>query len=249
MSTSAQINANRINAQKSTGPKTEQGKSIVSKNAVKHGLFSNQALIPGETIDEFNLNREQLLEELNPVTKMELILAERIINLTWRLKRIERFQNIVIDTMIDRELNNPLKNLTKNMVPERFRKTEEQENNSDFVVGNAIVNDYSHERVLDRLSIYERRIENSLFKTINELKKMKMIRQLENKTQDISGKTEDKENNFVLNSVRAANGAAGMNFTHFNEQRKSNNEQLFKNEKQSQFNRGSSLDARISIKE
>ena len=103
MASQAQINANRENAKKSTGPKTQEGKEIVSKNAIKHGLFSNQALITGENLDQYNLNRDQLLEELNPATKMELILAERIVNLTWRLKRIERFQNIVIDAMIEQE--------------------------------------------------------------------------------------------------------------------------------------------------
>ncbi len=38
MTTQAQIEANRKNAQKSTGPKSRQGKDTVSQNAVKHGL-------------------------------------------------------------------------------------------------------------------------------------------------------------------------------------------------------------------
>src|SRR5207244_3680634 len=40
MSTSAQIEANRANSLKSTGPKTEEGKAISSRNALKHGFFS-----------------------------------------------------------------------------------------------------------------------------------------------------------------------------------------------------------------
>ncbi|MHC4331688.1 MAG: hypothetical protein ACYSWW_26580 [Planctomycetota bacterium] len=39
MSTEAQVNANRENAKKSTGPRTPEGKTAVSQNAVKHGLF------------------------------------------------------------------------------------------------------------------------------------------------------------------------------------------------------------------
>jgi len=48
MSTKAQIKANQQNAQKSTGPQTVEGKTIVSQNAVKHGLFAAEAVIKGE---------------------------------------------------------------------------------------------------------------------------------------------------------------------------------------------------------
>jgi hypothetical protein len=48
MSTEAQIKANRENAQKSTGPKTAEGKTVVSQNVVKHGLLSCQAAISGK---------------------------------------------------------------------------------------------------------------------------------------------------------------------------------------------------------
>jgi hypothetical protein len=47
MSTKAQINANRQNAQKSTGPQTAQDKAVVSQNALKHGLFTD-SVIKGE---------------------------------------------------------------------------------------------------------------------------------------------------------------------------------------------------------
>ncbi len=53
MSTTEQINANRQNAQKSTGPKTNEGKAAVSKNAVKHGLFAAEAVIEGENQTEY----------------------------------------------------------------------------------------------------------------------------------------------------------------------------------------------------
>ena len=47
MSTKAQIKANQQNAQKSTGPQTAEGKTVVSQNAIKHGLFTD-SVIKGE---------------------------------------------------------------------------------------------------------------------------------------------------------------------------------------------------------
>ena len=48
MSTEKQTAANRRNAEKSTGPKTEAGKKRSSQNAFKHGSRSNQMIVPGE---------------------------------------------------------------------------------------------------------------------------------------------------------------------------------------------------------
>ena len=180
MATQAQINANRKNSQKSTGPKTIEGKKAVAKNALKHGLFTNEAIIAGESLQDYNTLREKTLDELSPVGNMETILAERIVSLTWRLKRVERFQSIVIDAMIDKKLNSPVANLAKKMIPSQLRsEQEEEQDNIDSTLGKVIISDYSSSRVLDRLSIYERRIENSLFKTINELRRTQLLREME----------------------------------------------------------------------
>ena len=61
MASDAQIVANRLNAQKSTGPRTAEGKAVVSQNAVKHGLLARQAVIVGEDPGEFEFYREQML--------------------------------------------------------------------------------------------------------------------------------------------------------------------------------------------
>ena len=88
MTTKAQITANRTNAQKSTGPRTNQGKAAASQNSVKHGLLARSNVIMSESQEEFDLHRDLLLEELAPATPMESILAERIVSLSWRLARI-----------------------------------------------------------------------------------------------------------------------------------------------------------------
>ena len=49
----AQLAANRANAQKSTGPRTEEGKAASSQNAVKHGLYAYTDVLEGETREAF----------------------------------------------------------------------------------------------------------------------------------------------------------------------------------------------------
>ncbi|MHC4750707.1 MAG: hypothetical protein ACYTFW_12625, partial [Planctomycetota bacterium] len=71
MSTEAQINANQQNSQKSTGPRTAEGKAAVSQNAVKHGLFASEAVIKGENEADFDLFSKEMLSELAPVGFME----------------------------------------------------------------------------------------------------------------------------------------------------------------------------------
>ena len=99
MSTEAQIIANRRNARKSTGPRSRKGKNAISKNAVKHGLMARQAVIGSESQGDFSLYREQMLAELAPVGPMESMLGERIVTLSWRLKRAGRVQKQTIDAL------------------------------------------------------------------------------------------------------------------------------------------------------
>lgn len=92
MSSSKQIATNRLNAQKSTGPKTEEGKSLVAKNAIKHGLLSNELILLGEDASALDELRENLMETLAPYGTLEQLLAKRIVSLAWRLIRAERIE-------------------------------------------------------------------------------------------------------------------------------------------------------------
>lgn len=49
----AQVSANRRNARRSTGPRTAAGQASSSQNAVSHGLFAREALMPGEDAAQF----------------------------------------------------------------------------------------------------------------------------------------------------------------------------------------------------
>ena len=53
MTSERQAEANRQNAQKSTGPRTPAGKAVVALNGTKHGLLSRECLLKGESETEF----------------------------------------------------------------------------------------------------------------------------------------------------------------------------------------------------
>ena len=88
MATEKQQEANRKNSLLSTGPRSPQGKSRSSKNALRHGLRSRQVLIPGEDPDELAELAGRLRDELQPVGILEEELADRITSAFWRLRRV-----------------------------------------------------------------------------------------------------------------------------------------------------------------
>ena len=180
MATEAQILVNRRNVQKSTGPRTPEGKTIVSQNAVKHGLSARLDVISSESQADFDLYCDRMLAELAPVGPMESTLAERIVSLSWRLKRAGRIQNQTINALDADKTSSPLAKLTQSL----FSKAQNQSPpdpsacDADLALGRMAIKDFSNARVLERLLMYERRIEHSLYRTILELQRLHLIRKL-----------------------------------------------------------------------
>src|SRR5271169_5156640 len=87
MSSERQVEANRQNAQHSTGPHTAGGKARVALNALKHGLTGKQVVLPNEDPEDFDAFRDGLLSALEPHDEFEGTLAERIVIDAWRLRR------------------------------------------------------------------------------------------------------------------------------------------------------------------
>ena len=67
MTSEKKIEANRRNARKSTGPRTQEGKNAVRLNTMKHGLLSQQVLLPEEDADALRELDSGLRAELQPV--------------------------------------------------------------------------------------------------------------------------------------------------------------------------------------
>jgi hypothetical protein len=85
------IEANRRNAQQSTGPKSREGKAVVRMNAVKDGILADQVVIWGHKIQEspaeFKNFCNEYYDHLAPVGPLEEMLVDQIVAFNWRLRR------------------------------------------------------------------------------------------------------------------------------------------------------------------
>jgi hypothetical protein len=87
----------RKNARQSTGPRSIVGKAIVKSNGVSHGISSVLPVIRGEKNEDWEAHRLGILESSAPLGPLEVELAERVALLTWRLRRVVRYENQVMD--------------------------------------------------------------------------------------------------------------------------------------------------------
>lgn len=92
MTTEKQIEANRANAMKSTGPTSSEGKARSSRNAVKHGLTAAAIVLPGENKLEYEELRNETYAALMPETAIETRLVDQIVSIIWRQERVPMFE-------------------------------------------------------------------------------------------------------------------------------------------------------------
>jgi hypothetical protein len=112
---------------------------------------------------------------------MESMLAYRVVSLSWRLKRADLIQNQTIDVLTQEDAAQPLAKIAKSLGLKSLGllQPDPADSNPDLILGRIALKDFSNERVLDRLLMYERRIEHSLFKTTLELQRLRLLRNLE----------------------------------------------------------------------
>ena len=174
----SQTNANRENAQKSTGPTTDAGKATSSHNATTHGFTSKSTnpFHPGEDPQEFLALRENHYTIFQPVGLAEEKLVDRITADQWRLGRIfsheaaihrDYFYNIEV---IDRyrgsnyEKRKEYAIADKEPIPERPEVPGPED-----LAGRAFVMDCKGPNALIKLVRYETSLERSLERTIRLL--------------------------------------------------------------------------------
>jgi hypothetical protein len=94
--------ANRANAQKSSGPKTPEGKAAVSGHALQHGLCAANFVILTEDVNDFNGYRQSYMGRLGPRDGVEIDLIDRMVHAGWTERRTWSMENDTIDLQLKR---------------------------------------------------------------------------------------------------------------------------------------------------
>jgi len=87
MTSFRQIEANRRNALRSTGPKTEDGKRQSRRNAVQHGLTAETVVVALEDIEDYRAFEATIIADYDARTAVERELVLRLASLLWRIRR------------------------------------------------------------------------------------------------------------------------------------------------------------------
>ncbi len=200
MPTRKQLEANRRNATKSTGPRTREGKSLSSKNATKHGLVSKQVLLQDESEEEFEEFSQGLRDDLKPVGALETRLVEDIAADFWRLSRIRRIEagiltwvryEIECQRALGRakkfkiDMSEGLERLNITILDEekygeamkaaeKARSLQEQELPT---LGLAFLKDARRNSALSNVSRYEATINRAVYRTLHELQRLQAARE------------------------------------------------------------------------
>ena len=87
MTTLKQIEANRRNALKSTGPVTDDGKRRSRRNAIRHGLTAETVIAVLEDPEDYKAFERSITADFDAQTAVERELVLRLASLLWRLRR------------------------------------------------------------------------------------------------------------------------------------------------------------------
>ena len=92
MASPAQIAANRANAQKSTGPRSVEGKSASRFNALKHGIDAASIVIPGEDPADYDALVADYHRDFRPQSPSETFHVDTMLRADWQKRRLQRVE-------------------------------------------------------------------------------------------------------------------------------------------------------------
>lgn len=196
MTSRKQVEANRQNALRSTGPKTEHGKARVAQNALAHGLLSQETLLSDEDPQALELLAEAMRIEFRPKGTHEHFLVNIMIRARWRLQRLSRVEAGIFawehyGILVDRatreaklyeesedafmpSITHPRKH-TQAMV--RVNQiTAVRDESPAATIGHTFIRGSSGVDAFAKLSRYEATIERSYYRACHELERLQRAR-------------------------------------------------------------------------
>lgn len=157
-----QLDANRRNAQLSTGPQTPEGRAAVRHNALTHGLTAQDIVFPKENKQEFEDFFASFDAEYQPAGPTENLLLKQVVINAWRLERLQGMETSFFELgAID----------CSKSLAERYKNTDAHDLHA-FVFRN----DAREDDVLSRLARYESRLQRSFYKALHELQRLQELR-------------------------------------------------------------------------
>jgi len=169
-----QLNANRENTRRSTGPKSPEGKSRSSANALKHGLCAQRTLLPGENAHDWAVFHHQFLLDLQPNDALERLMVDRIAIAAWRLQRATRYEVGLIEKAIA-NVEHAAKRIRR--FADQYNRPHVLKSDDGEAVGARAVGDCLASRSFSALARYESHIERGMFKAINKFQQLAAARQ------------------------------------------------------------------------
>jgi cell division septation protein DedD len=161
MATQEQIDANRINAQKSTGPRTPEGKANSRRNSLLHGLTAKTCMLDGEDPEELTGIHADLIDNHHPQDTQEDFLVERMAKARCRYNRIMPLEAAIFNIR-----------LTVDQAPKEVVAALSQEGQRAW----AYLRDANGGNALSKLSRYETALLREYDRSRQELEKLQKIR-------------------------------------------------------------------------
>ena len=162
MASTKQLEANRANAEKSTGPRSQGGKARSCLNSRKHGLTAKTLIIIGECADDFDQLRAELMDEHDPQSTLECELVERLAGILWRLRRVPFFEAAILDARRGRVES----------WPHKYYGLDEKLSDEEWFTrsfGGALIEDGAENDTLGKLARHEATLMNAAAKTLQML--------------------------------------------------------------------------------
>ena len=165
--------ANRNNAKKSTGPRTENGKAWAKRNAVKHGLRAEHIVTVGESRTEFEELKDQFVKELQPIDIISMQLVNRIVLTAWNLQRSDKIQSgMLAYEMLSYEADE-YKSKLKEIHHADFAGSQIKVPYQNLLMGLSFLRDCNSSNAMVKLGSYETRLLNRYSQLLEQLKKYK----------------------------------------------------------------------------
>ena len=165
--------ANRNNAKKSTGPRTENGKAWAKRNAVKHGLRAEHIITVGENKIEFEELKDQFVKELQPIDIISMQLVNRIVLTAWNLQRSDKIQSgMLAYEMLSYEADE-YKSKLKEIHHADFAGSQIKVPYQNLLMGLSFLRDCNSSNAMVKLGSYETRLLNRYSQLLEQLKKYK----------------------------------------------------------------------------